>query len=156
MYTSKKSIENHLCLIFDTFFIYYNTLFFIHDLEHIEFKIIRFFCRPQNRMIRCLCPVFYLSDPLMHILRCLVDRLRKKLIIHKMRAGTGCQISAWFYQLHSAHIDLTISLCRILDRLTGFGKCRWIQDYHIILLSFFFQLWKQVKYICTDKFNSIL
>ena len=37
MYTIKKGIENHLCLIFDTFFIYYNTLFFIHDLEHTVF-----------------------------------------------------------------------------------------------------------------------
>lgn len=40
MYTIKKGIENHLCLIFDTFFIYYNTLFFIHDLEHIEFEVV--------------------------------------------------------------------------------------------------------------------
>ena len=140
MYTIKKSIENHLCLIFDTFFIYYNTLFFIHDLEHIEFKIIRFFCRPQNRMIRCLCPVFYLSDPLMHILRCLVDRLRKKLIIHKMRAGTGCQISASGQQLHCCSIDLSIALHCVGNRFSGFCKGRGIKNDHIIYPRLLFQI----------------
>lgn len=62
MYTSKKSIENHLCLIFDTFFIYYNTLFFIHDLEHIEFQVLRF----NPLILLAFRLVIASSTPLLH------------------------------------------------------------------------------------------
>ncbi len=61
-------------------------------------------------MIWSLGPIFYLAQTFMHISGRLPDGLGKKLVIHKMGAGTGSKETAVFHQLHGTEIDLTIAL----------------------------------------------
>ena len=70
-----------------------------------------------------------------------------------MRAGTGCQKSAVFYKLHGSQVDLSVPFHRILYRISGFCKSRWIQNHNVKLFSSFLQLRKKFKYILTDKLH---
>ena len=92
------------------------TLFLIAHLEDVKLQIIRFIRRPEDRMVRCLCPEFHLSEPTVDAFSGLRDRLCKQLIIHKMRAGAGSKIAPVFYELHPPHVDLPISFHSIFDR----------------------------------------
>lgn len=55
----------------------FRLLFLLHYLEDKELQVITLICRPQDRMIRCLCPVFYLAKSFMYILCCLSDGFGK-------------------------------------------------------------------------------
>ena len=114
-------------------------------LKNIKLQIIGFFIRPENRVIRCLCSVFHLTETLMHISCSLSDGLGKQFICHKMRTGTGSQKSSVFHEFHRSEINLAVSFYRIFYRTSGFRKGRRIQNYHIKLLSPLLQLRKKFK-----------
>ena len=77
-------------------------------------------------MIRGLGTKFHLSEPLMYIPGSLVDCLGKKLVGHKMRTGTGCQIAPRLHKLHTPEVDLTVALHCIFYGASGFCKGGWI------------------------------
>ena len=104
-------------------------------------------------MIRCLSAVFYLAKPLMGTSGSLTNSLGKKLIIHKMGAGTGSKETTVFYQFQATKVDLPVSLYCILNRTSGLGKCRRIQNHHIELLFSFFQFRKKFEYILTEELH---
>ena len=56
----------------------------LHHLEDIKLQIVRFIGCPQNRMVRCLGTVFYLTQTYMSVSCRLSDGLRKELRRHKM------------------------------------------------------------------------
>ena len=62
-----------------------------------------------------------------------------------MGAGAGGKVAAVFDQFQSLDIDLAIAFDGIFSCLTGFGKCRRIQDHDIVFLSRFCQARKFVK-----------
>ena len=68
---------------------YFTKSLLIHHLEHVKLQIIGLFCRPQNRVIRCLCSVFHLAQSLMCASGSLTDCFGKQFIFHKMGTGTG-------------------------------------------------------------------
>ena len=72
-----------------------------------------------------------------------------------MGAGAGGQVAAVLYQLHAAEVDFTVSLYRVLNGIPGLCECRGIQDYHIKLLAFLFQLGQQVEHIRTFKMHPV-
>ena len=77
-------------------------------------------------MIRCLSAVFYLAKPLMGTSGSLTNSLGKKLIIHKMGAGTGSKETTVLYQFQATKVDLPVSLYCIFYRISGFGKfCKY-------------------------------
>ena len=112
-------------------------LLLINHLEDEELQIVRLICCPQDRMIRRLCPELYLPQAFVYVPCCLPNGLCKKLIGHKMRAGTGCQKASVLYQLHGTQIDLTVALYSIFNGASGLGKGRRIQNNYIILFSLF-------------------
>ena len=63
-------------------------LFLVNNLKNKKLKIITLrhirTIRPQNRMIRSLCPELNLSQPLVCRLGCLLDSLCQKLLGHEM------------------------------------------------------------------------
>lgn len=99
-------------------------LLFIHNLKNIKLQIIRLIRRPQNRMIWSLRPKLDLTQPFMHIMRRLVYRLGKQFIRHKVGTGAGGKIAPILHQLHSPKINLTVSFCGILNRISRLRKCR--------------------------------
>ena len=136
--------------------LYFLWLFLITYLEDIEFQVIGFVGRPQDRVIRRLCAVFHLAKSLVCTSCGLANRFCKQFIFHKMGTGTGCKKSAVFYQFHSTKIDLTVAFDCIFDRTARFCKGRWIQNDHIVLFSLFFELRKQFKNIFTYKFYGFI
>ncbi len=112
------------------------TLFLAH-LKDIKLQIIGIPRSPQYRVIRRLGPEFHLAQALMDVSCRLADGLGKQLIIHEMGAGTGCQKSPVFYQLHGTQIDLPVSPDCIFNRVPGLGKGRRIQDHHVNFSPFF-------------------
>ena len=100
----------------------FSHLLFIHHLKNVELQIVRLICCPQDRMIRRLCPELYLPQAFVYIPCCLPNGLCKKLIGHKMRAGTGCQKASVLYQLHGSQIDLTVALYSIFNGASGLGN----------------------------------
>ena len=96
-------------------------------------------------MIRPLRPEFDLPQPPACSAGSFLQRLRKKVLRHKMGAGTGRQKAAVFHQPHSAQINLPVSFYRVFRSGTGFGKGGGIQDDQIISLPCFFKLREQLK-----------
>ena len=106
-------------------------------------------------MIRCLGTIFHLAETHMDTFCRLTEHLRKELIAHKVRAGTGSQITAILYQLHAAQIDLTVALDGVFHGASGLREGGRIQDHHIVLLALGLQLRKQVKHIGAEEFHLI-
>ena len=63
-------------------------LFLLENLQDVELQVIRLrlIGRPENRVIRRLCAVFNLTDPLVRIPRRGINCLEKELRRHKVRA----------------------------------------------------------------------
>ena len=62
----------------------FELLSIITYLEDVELQIIRLFCRPQDRVIRCLGAVLDLTQAFVDISCCLMDGLCKQFIGHKV------------------------------------------------------------------------
>ena len=58
-------------------------------LENIEFQVVGFLRRPEDRMIRRLCFKFHLTQSLMRSVGCFSDGLCEQLRIHKVGTGAG-------------------------------------------------------------------
>lgn len=58
-------------------------------LENIEFQVVGFLRRPEDRMIRRLCFKFHLTQSLMRSVGCFADGLCEQLRIHKVGTGAG-------------------------------------------------------------------
>ena len=117
----------------------------IHNLKNIEFQIIGFLCRPENRVTGCLMAIFHLTQAFMHILCRLPNGLGEQFIGHEMRAGAGCQKAAILQQLHGAQVDFAIALNRILDRASGLCKGRRIKNDYIEFSALCFESGQQRK-----------
>ena len=63
---------------------YFTKSLLIHHLEHVKLQIIRLFCRPQNRVIRCLGAVLDLTQAFVDISCRLMDGLCEQFIGHKV------------------------------------------------------------------------
>ena len=66
----------------------------LHDLEQIEFEIIRLGNVEQYRVIGALLARLYLPQTHIGIVRGLDEHLPKHVVFHKMRARTRRQIAA--------------------------------------------------------------
>ena len=58
-------------------------------LENIEFQVVGFLRRPEDRMIRRLCFKFHLTQSLMRSVGRFADGLCEQLRIHKVGTGAG-------------------------------------------------------------------
>ena len=85
-----------------------------------------------------------------------MDGLSEQLIGHEVGTGACCQESAVADQLHGTQIDFPVALRGIFHRVPGLGKCRRIQDNHVKLFPFCFQLRKQVKDIRAEELHPLL
>ena len=72
-----------------------------------------------------------------------------------MGTGTCAEITAVFYELHTAEVDLTVAFDCIFDGVSGFCEGRRIEDDYVELFTFFLQFRKQVKYIGCDEFHAV-
>ena len=63
---------------------YFTKSLLIHHLEHVKLQIIGLFCRPQNRVIRCLGAVLDLTQAFVDISCRLMDGLCEQFIGHKV------------------------------------------------------------------------
>ena len=63
-------------------------------MENIKFKIVGLRYIPQNWMIRSLLTRFNLTQRYVSVAGSVLEHFYKKFLFHKMRAGTGCQITA--------------------------------------------------------------
>ena len=88
-------------------------------------------------MIRRLGAEFYLAETFVGASGGFADGFCKEFLRHEMGTGTGGKVAAVFDQFQSLDIDLAIAFDGIFSCLTGFGKCRRIQDHDIVFLSRF-------------------
>ena len=96
-------------------------------------------------MIRGLRAEFYLAETFMSASCSFPNRFRKEFLGHKMGTGAGGKVAAVFDQFQSFDIDLAVTFDGIFSCLTGFGKCRRIQNHDIVFLSRFCQTRKFIK-----------
>ena len=73
-------------------------------------------------MVAGLGAEFYLAKPPVRAVGSLPERLGEQFLVHEMRAGAGCQITAVAHQLHAPQIDLPVTFDRIFDELRDFVK----------------------------------
>ncbi len=85
-------------------------------------------------MIGGLGAVFDLTEPFVGAGGRFADRFGKKLRLHKMRAGAGGEVTAVCEELHTADVDLAVTLNGIFDGAAGLGKSRRIQNADVKFL----------------------
>ena len=100
-------------------------------------------------MIRGLRAEFYLAEAFVGTSCCFPDRFCQQFLGHKMGTGAGGKVASVFDQFQSFDIDLAVTFDSVFGGLTGFCKCRRIQDHDIVFLSRFRQARKFVKDIRT-------
>ena len=98
-------------------------------------------------MVAGLGAEFYLAKPPVRAVGSLPERLGEQFLVHEMRAGAGCQITAVAHQLHAPQIDLPVAFDRIFDGIAGLCESGRIQDHHIVGLALSFQFRKQFKHV---------